>query len=75
VRLSEFHRAIREEFGDVHGPVLARELWLTSFASTADEALSAGLAPRDVWNALCEEMNVPPAQRHGRGLKDPVDST
>jgi len=73
VRLSEFHRAVREEFGDVHGPVLLQELWLTPFASTADEAIRGGVTPRDIWEALCDEMNVPPARRHGRGLRDPVD--
>jgi hypothetical protein len=73
VRLSEFHRAVREEFGGVHGPVLVRELWLTACASTAEEALRSGIAPREVWNALCDEMNVPSTQRHGRGLKNPVE--
>jgi len=72
VRVSEFRRAVTDEFGAVHGPVLARDLWLAEFAGTADDALLKGAPPRDVWLALCREMDVPASRHHGRGLIDPA---
>lgn len=71
MRVSEFRRAVNDEFGAVHGPVLTRDLWLPQFAGTADDALLSGAPPREVWLALCREMDVPLAHRHGRGLIDP----
>lgn len=71
MRLSEFRRAVAEEFGVAHGPVLMRDLWLSELGSTCDEALASGMRPAQVWAALCSEMDVPVARRHGRGLLDP----
>lgn len=73
MRVSEFRRAVAEEFGEVHGAVLTRDLWLSSYSSTAEDALRAGAQPREVWLALCREMDVPLQKRHGRGLLDPND--
>ena len=33
---------------------------------TAVEALAAGAPPREVWLALCDDMDVPEGRRHGR---------
>lgn len=71
MRLSEFHRAVSEEFGKAYAGVLLRDHWLTDLAATANEALDRGVAPRAVWLALCDEFQVPEARRHGRGLIDP----
>ena len=38
---------------------------------TADEALAAGLAPRDVWLALCAVMDVPRERWYGAGRPEP----
>jgi hypothetical protein len=38
---------------------------------TGVEALAAGVAPRDVWLALCEETDVPASHRYGAGRLDP----
>jgi hypothetical protein len=35
---------------------------------TAVEALEAGVPPREVWLALCDDMDVPEERRHGRDL-------
>lgn len=71
MRRSEFEFAIQSEFGDF-GRVLLRDLVLTQLGNrTGDEALAAGVAPRDVWLALCEAQDVPPERRHGAGLPKP----
>lgn len=38
---------------------------------TAAEALDAGVPPRDIWLALCAEMDVPLERRHGVGRQEP----
>jgi hypothetical protein len=38
---------------------------------TADEALTAGLAPREVWLALCAAMDVPRERWYGAGRPEP----
>lgn len=58
------------EFGDL-GRTLVRDVVLDDFGLSAAEALDAGVAPRDVWVALCRAMDVPESRIHGAGLLDP----
>jgi hypothetical protein len=72
VKSSEFRLAVQEEFGDAYGRSLLRDLVLPELGNqTGDEALSAGVRPRDVWYALCAAMDVPENRRHGVGLREP----
>jgi hypothetical protein len=71
VRLSEFHRAVEHEFG-VRGEALVADLSLSALGHrTPAEALAAGEPARDVWLALCAEMDVPASRRHGAGRLEP----
>jgi len=66
VRLSEFRLAVAEAFGEAYAPTLCKQLALTTLDSlTANDALERGVAPRDVWHALCDQMDVAPAIRSG----------
>ncbi len=38
---------------------------------TASEALEAGVPPRDIWLALCDETDVPAERRYGVGRLEP----
>jgi hypothetical protein len=72
MRLSEFRRALAQEFGDSYGRVLTRDLVLTPLGGrTADEALAGGVPARDVWLALCAETDVPLHRWYGAGLPAP----
>lgn len=71
VRQSEFRRAMVEEFGEAYSGVLIRDHWVGELGGTAREALDRGVPPREVWAALCEDLQIPPERRHGRGLVDP----
>lgn len=71
MRLREFQRACAEEFGDDYAGVVIRDHWLTALGSTGRDALDAGVPARQVWEALCDEFEVPASRRHGRGLRDP----
>lgn len=67
MRLSEFRQALKDEFGEAYGRVLTRDLILTAFGRTADQALAVGAPARDVWLALCAETDVPESRRYGAG--------
>jgi hypothetical protein len=68
MRLSEFRQALKDEFGESYGRVLTRDLILTAFGRTADQALAGGAPARDVWLALCAETDVPKSRWYGAGL-------
>ena len=71
MKVSEFHRAVADEFGPF-GRVLVRDTVLVALGNrTAEEALEAGTPAREVWLALCAAQNVPRARWHGAGLPDP----
>lgn len=50
-----------------------RDLTLPTIRNlTATEAIEAGVAPREVWLALCAEADVPNERRYGAGRLDPT---
>jgi len=62
---------VSDEFG-ARGSSLMTDLVLSAVGGrTAVEALDAGVPPRDVWLALCEETDVPPSRRYGVGRLEP----
>ena len=71
MKVSEFRRAVDEEFGETHGRVLTRELVLDELGGrTAERALAEGEQTARVWLALCRANDVPRERWHGRGLVD-----
>lgn len=71
MRRSEFLRAVADEFG-ARGESLLSDLSLGGVGGrTGTDALAAGVPPRDIWLALCAEMDVPIARRHGVGRIEP----
>lgn len=71
MRRSEFLRAVDVEFGG-RASSLVSDLVLTQMGDrTAAEALAAGVPPREIWLALCAEMDVPLDRRHGAGRLEP----
>ncbi|GAA1609979.1 DUF3046 domain-containing protein [Leucobacter chromiireducens] len=73
MKLSEFRRACAEEFGADYAGVLIRDHWLAALGGTPAEALERGVAAREVWDALCADLQVPPERRYGRGLREPQE--
>lgn len=71
MRRSEFLRAVDDEFGARAGALMT-DLVLASIGHrTAQQALDAGMPPREVWLALCAETDVPPERRYGVGRLEP----
>jgi hypothetical protein len=66
VRYSELSQLVDEVLGTAQGPVLMDTLRLGALDDrTAAAALAEGVEPRDVWHALCDELDVPPERRFG----------
>ncbi|WP_084104303.1 DUF3046 domain-containing protein [Demequina sp. NBRC 110056] len=66
MRHSQFWALLDDVFGEAYSRTLARELALDGLDSrTADAALADGVAPRDVWHAVCDQMDVPLERRDG----------
>ncbi|MEO5920417.1 MAG: DUF3046 domain-containing protein [Pseudolysinimonas sp.] len=71
MKLSEFDRAVTEEFG-AFGRVLRKDTVVVELGNrTPDEALAAGIPARDVWLALCRVQEVPSGRWHGAGRPAP----
>jgi len=66
MRLREFWSLMDAVFGEEYAGTLAREMVVTDLnGRTVEQALDAGLAPRDVWHALCDTMDIPMDGRDG----------
>jgi hypothetical protein len=64
MRITVFRRLMAEEFGGIRAEMLARDHVFSALGGrTVDEALDAGLSPKDVWRAVCEAFEVPPERR------------
>lgn len=73
MRHSEFWQVVEETFGAGYGRSLAEDLVLPGVGGrTAAAALAAGVAPRDVWDAMCDEMELDDAVRW-RYRRDPKE--
>ncbi|NHA67804.1 DUF3046 domain-containing protein [Phycicoccus flavus] len=74
MRHSRFWELMAEEFGATYAPTLAGSHVLGALGDrTAQEALDDGVAPREVWLALCDDLDVPESRRHGREVPPPRD--
>ena len=60
---SEFTLALEEVFGSVFGNSLAQDLVHSPWGLSASAALAQGVDPREVWDRLCDEMQVSETQR------------
>jgi hypothetical protein len=64
VRLTYFRELMEGEFGAVRAASLARDHVFGQLGGrTVEQALEAGVEPREVWLAVCEEYDVPVARR------------
>jgi hypothetical protein len=52
-----------EQFGTVYSRSLAMDYRLPQLGASAAEALERGESPKRVWQAICEEFDVPARRR------------
>lgn len=70
MRRSEFLRAVDDEFGG-RAISMTHDLVLSGIGMTALEALDAGIPPREIWQVLCDDADVPANRRYGVGQLEP----
>ncbi|MCL2803389.1 MAG: DUF3046 domain-containing protein [Micrococcales bacterium] len=59
MRHSEFTESMDRAFGATYAKSLASDLVIGALGGrTAEEALAGGTPPRQVWDALCDAMEV-----------------
>lgn len=64
MRLTEFRELVLTEFGQERGDMLVADHVLGAFGGrTAAQAVEGGVEPREVWRALCAELDVPLSRR------------
>jgi hypothetical protein len=64
VRLTHFRVLMAEEFGSVRATSLATDHVFAELGGrTVNEALEAGVQPRDAWRAVCAAFEVPLERR------------
>jgi hypothetical protein len=64
MRITVFRKLMAQEFGDVRADMLARDHVFSSLnGRTVDQALEAGVEPKEIWRAVCDAFEVPPERR------------
>jgi hypothetical protein len=64
VRLTEFWRRMKAEFGDTYAESFARDFVVRELGGrTVAEALRDGEDAKTVWRAVCDSMNLPASKR------------
>ena len=64
MRHTEFWARMEQVLGPAYAPVWARQQVITALEGrTVDQALAAGVAPKVVWRAVAEVLDVPASQR------------
>lgn len=64
MRITVFRKHMADEFGEVRADMMARDHVFSSLGGrTVDQALEAGLQPKEIWRAVCEVFEVPPERR------------
>jgi hypothetical protein len=64
MRITVFRNLMANEFGEVRADMLARDHVFSSLGGrTVDQALDAGLQPKEIWRAVCDAFEVPQERR------------
>ncbi|ONI79277.1 hypothetical protein ALI144C_25965 [Actinosynnema sp. ALI-1.44] len=64
MRTTVFRNLMADEFGAVRAAMLARDHVLGALGGrTVDQALDAGVEPKEIWRAVCDDFAVPPERR------------
>jgi hypothetical protein len=64
VRLTYFRELMEGEFGAPRAASVSHDHVFAQLGDrTVEQALEAGIEPREVWLAVCETYDVPPARR------------
>ena len=64
MRLTVFWQKMRGQFGDTYAASVAKDHVLTDLGGrTVDQALAAGVEPKEIWRAVCQAFEIPEGSR------------
>lgn len=64
MRITVFRRMMDDEFGEMRAATISADHVFTALGGvTVDGAIDQGIDPRTIWQAVCEEFDVPEARR------------
>ena len=64
MRLTYFRELMEGEFGTARAAAVSRDHVFAELGGrTVEQALEAGIEPREVWRAVCNAYDVPPSRR------------
>ena len=64
MRHTAFRERMAEEFGRIRADTLAQDLVLSALGErTVNQALDAGMSPKQVWKILCDSFEIPAERR------------
>lgn len=64
MRTTVFRNLMAREFGEVQADMLARDHVFSALGGrTVDQALEAGLSPKEIWRTVCDAFEVPLERR------------
>ncbi|MHA6626058.1 DUF3046 domain-containing protein [Pseudonocardia sichuanensis] len=64
MRLTYFRELMEGEFGAARAAAVSRDHVFAELGDrTVEDALEAGIEPREVWKAVCNAYDVPAARR------------
>ncbi len=70
MRHSTFWELLTDEFGSGYAASLARDHVFGALGGrTAQEALAGGIPPRQVWEAIIADFDIPPERHFGREVE------
>ena len=59
-----FWQKMRGQFGDTYAASVAKDYVLTDLGGrTVDQALAAGVEPKEIWRAVCQAFEIPEGSR------------
>jgi hypothetical protein len=59
VRITEFWERMEASFGGAYAHSVAADYRLPALRATVDDALERGVEAKLIWQAVCEEFDVP----------------
>ena len=64
MRITHFWQLMAEEFGTTRAGSLARDHVFADLGGrTVEQALEAGIDPKEIWRVVCQEFDVPRERR------------
>lgn len=64
MRLTYFRELMETEFGVARASSVSRDHVFSELGGrTVEDAIEAGIEPREVWKVVCAAYDVPPARR------------